>query len=112
MPREDSLRPDHLPDASPRSGVTPAHAGRHQGRRLISSLLTVLGLIVVLAGGAWLIFLFQPFGHRGWAFVAVSAPLVWLAWGLRRRGVRVATTSGGRLSRWRIPRAIRKLLVG
>ena len=78
----------------------------------MSIALVGLGLIASLVGGAWVIYALQPFSHRGGLFVAAFALLAWLARGLRRDGVQAATTSGVRAARWRVPRSIRKFVIG
>ena len=83
-----------------------------RGRRLVSGALRGLGLIVVLAGGAWAVFVFQPFGHRGWVSSAVFALLVGFAWGLRRPDPPEPASPGRFPSRRRFGRLTTKVIVG
>lgn len=73
----------------------------------MATSLNGIGVIASLVAGAWVIYAFQPFAHRAWAFAASSTLLAWLALGLRRRGVQAASTS-----RLRVPRLIRKVVIG
>jgi endonuclease/exonuclease/phosphatase family metal-dependent hydrolase len=45
---------------------------RPRGRRLLASAETVVRLALIAFGGAWVIFVFQPFGHRTWTFGAAA----------------------------------------
>ncbi len=47
-------------------------------RKTVGAILIVLELVVLLAASCWSIFIFQPFGHRWWPMLALTASLTLL----------------------------------
>jgi endonuclease/exonuclease/phosphatase family metal-dependent hydrolase len=56
---------------------------------------SLVGLMVVLAGWTWAVFVFQPFGRRSWAFTTVIGLLVVLLGGLWRQWRRMTFATLG-----------------
>src|SRR5262249_34975801 len=55
--------------------------------------------VVLVGGWASAVFVFQPYGHRGWAFATIAAFLAWLLMGFRVRSDRSAHASSGLVGR-------------
>ena len=55
--------------------ILPARAGRFRLRRLGRWLLCASWLLLLFVIWACLLFVFQPFGRRGWPFAAVAVML-------------------------------------
>ena len=51
-------------------------------RPIIPALISAIVLLVV---SAWAVFVFQPFGQRGWIFATIAALLACVIFGIRRR---------------------------
>jgi endonuclease/exonuclease/phosphatase family metal-dependent hydrolase len=69
--------------------------------RRLATFATVIALVALLGGWATAVFVFQPYGQRGWTAAMVGLPLACLAWGLRRIAAPAAARPGrlGRLPR-------------
>ncbi|WP_337176338.1 endonuclease/exonuclease/phosphatase family protein [Paludisphaera sp.] len=98
MSRTAPRRPDQTPGSSREAGRSGL------ARRLATTALHGVALFATLVGGAWVIWTFQPFGHRDRVVTAACSLLAGLAWGLRLRG--------GPPARRRVPRWLPWVVIG
>jgi endonuclease/exonuclease/phosphatase family metal-dependent hydrolase len=73
----------------------PRRAARSRLRRLGRRLLRAATLLLLFVTWGALLFVFQPFGHRGWPLVAITVALAVLMAGLIRSARRDAAARAG-----------------